>query len=696
MLRHKKHASQGQALLEFALIATVLLMILFLIIESARILQAWITLQSATRAGARYAITGQSSFPCAVSGLPKYVALCDDPKNLRVASIIDVTHRGLSGLPLNEASGTFEDDNYYDIQVWGVDETGTIQPYHGGTPNNPVIVRVIYRVPIITPFFQPILPSIPVFGQTTLNNEPFGSLGGTGQGAGVPPPLPPLPTPGVTPSPTPTDTPGPSPSPTATATATSTSTPIPCPVHYIADLVDGQRTAIVSGLWDAGGGNLHTVDFYDLTVDPGETTPLNPIPIRLIESPGHACPGVGEALNVLNPPLVVGHIIRARHSDGSFADRPVLPGTPTPTTTPTETASPTIGPTNTPTATSSPTPMGPFIQMEPPCGFAPSTVQATVFGFNWGNHRNVSLYWNGALQGSVFSDATGFFQLPLVLPLPADGTYTMLAVAGTSSFSLPFLVPCANITPTPGGATATPTPAPADLVIVGQPVLISTPPIVQYQPVAIQVVITNTGGVDVNQQFFVDIFFDPTQVFSTSIPLNQSNGYTAIGGLGGGETRVLTITSELGFTTSGPNVPVFGWVDSLQQVQEVNETNNISSGLPVPVTPGPSPTPSPTPNGSLSVSGFVLSFNNGWAPQPRARVWLLEEGNPTNPLTLYVDADLSGDYIFHGVPGSMSFTAIACLHIDGVDYVYQRPAITAPSTGIGLFMQVDPAGCPVQ
>ncbi|MEZ4589962.1 MAG: pilus assembly protein [Chloroflexota bacterium] len=255
--------SPGQALVEFALIITVLLMMIFLIIESARILWAWNTVQNAAREGARYAITGQSEAPlCPVDfGLPKFVSgdrdVCDD---LRVASVIERAHTALSGLPLNEDSTIFEDDQYYNIEVWGVDQSGQLQYDFAGIPSNPVVVRVTYRVPIITPFFVPILPSIPVVGQETLNNETFGQLGGTGnEGAALPPNLPPVPTPGVTPSPTPSPTPSNTPTAGPSNTPTATATPPRCPLAFDAAPVAGNNFVAVTG--DVG----ITVEIYNLT-----------------------------------------------------------------------------------------------------------------------------------------------------------------------------------------------------------------------------------------------------------------------------------------------------------------------------------------------------------------------------------------------------------------------------------------------
>ena len=50
---------RGQSLAEFALTLPIVLLLMFGIIEFARIFQAWVTLQNAARTAARYAVTGQ-------------------------------------------------------------------------------------------------------------------------------------------------------------------------------------------------------------------------------------------------------------------------------------------------------------------------------------------------------------------------------------------------------------------------------------------------------------------------------------------------------------------------------------------------------------------------------------------------------------------------------------------------------------
>ena len=50
--------NRGQAMVEFAMILLVLLFIIFVLIEAARLFQANLTVQKAAREARRYAITG--------------------------------------------------------------------------------------------------------------------------------------------------------------------------------------------------------------------------------------------------------------------------------------------------------------------------------------------------------------------------------------------------------------------------------------------------------------------------------------------------------------------------------------------------------------------------------------------------------------------------------------------------------------
>ena len=687
-MSHKKnHKTQGQALLEFALILTVLLMMIFLIVESARILWAWNQVQNAAREGARYAITGQFSDPCDSAQLPKFAAICDstDTKDMRVASIINIAHKGLSGLPLNEVSGIFEDDYYYQIEVWGVNSDGQMQAFYGGVPNTPVVVRAFYRVPIITPLLQPIIPSVPVFGQVTMNNETFGQLGNANQGQGVPPELPLFPTPGITPSPTYTPSPTATPTVGATPTNTPTFTPSPtatpdfCGLEFEGNPIADNNFVYVTG--EIG----HVVTIIDVTT--GDTLGSDTLKDRT----GHACPGFAsfEAPNQLTQLLLEGHLLIAEsdNSFDAFDTAWVLKGTPTPTPSPTNTTAPTPTATHTATPSPSPTPGQPYIELLPTCGTGPD-VQFTVIGSNWPQNTTVSLYWDtNNLQSTLNTGGSNFFSQTWNKFGIADGSYDVVAVSASDTATATFSIPC-PIPPTATPITATPTntPAPADLLIVGPPVLVSTPPIVAYQPVDFSVTISNTGGIAVESQFFVDVFLDPTTVLTTSIPINQSGGYQGVSSLAGGESRVITFTAPLGFANTGVGSPpeqhvVYGMVDSLEQIVESDETNNISMALLYDqVTPAPTPTFTPTPiPGADSIIGIVYRpSEKGQSPLLRATVLLKDGATVVDSTT---SDPLTGIYQFTNLPPS-TYTVMACGSLSTsagtVNYFGLRTGITLP------------------
>ena len=694
--------TQGQALVEFALIATVLLMIIFIIIEASHILWSWITVQSAAREGIRYAITGQADDQCATADLTKFDHFCGDSDDFRVASIIDRTHQGLTGLNLNETSGIFEDDNYYIIEVWGVDSNNQLQGDFGGVPGKPVVIRVIYRVPILTPLLKPILPSIPVFGQVVQDNEWFGQFSNAAnQGQGGANNLPQLPTPGVTPSPTntptstPTNTPGISPTPTNTATWTPTPTEVICPNQFEGAAIEGRTSVFVTGEPNT------TVRIIDLTT--GATLGED----DFIAVPGHACEGFADFNGVsgdpdyLDPALVGGHVIMAENLDnGTFDTTFVQLGTFTPTPTSTSTPAPTSTSTSTPTPSLTPTPIGPWVELFPDCG-NPPTASFSVTGGSWPTNEDLFFYWNDPVSGDSFEDFisaphSGSFSRSWTMPVITNTTY-LVKVGSTTTNPYPsntinasFTVPCPfPPTPTPG-PTDTPTPAPEDLIIVGPPVMISTPPIVAYQPVQFSFTISNTGDVDIAQLFFVDLFIDPgipVPSGTISIPLSLSDGFTSISALAGRTSRVVTVTSQLGFTNTPENHLVYGMVDSVEQINEIKENNNISTPFPyAQVTPADTPTPSPTPDGNDSISGIVYVRITNWVPAYRASVTLIDSSS--NPVA-QMFTDSNGFYQFTGIPVD-TYTVTACYELDGDYFFGNRTGISPPDPLVNIFMLQGP------
>lgn len=685
--KHKLHHSRGQALVEFALVIGAVLMMIFLIIESARILWAWNTVQNAAREGARFAITGSwdgDPDNCPVDfGAAKFAQggggrnVCDD---LRLASVIATAHLALTGLPLNETSTTYEDDNYYNVEVWGVNEFGDLQYDYAGVPDNHVIVRVTYRVPIITPFFSPILASLPVYGQETLLNESFGQLSSTG-GAALPPGVPPAPTPGPTPTPF-------TPTPTITPTATFTPSPTPCNVRFANFVLDTHDNVWITG---AIGSNVEIFDVTDNWQSLGSG--------NLQAATNYECPGFAS-IPVPTEELVAGHwLVVQNHTDGSAATTQVLGTPPTDTPSPSPTPLPTATPTN--TFTPGPptnTPTTKYLTLQPSCGWPasnPGDISFTVFFVNWPTNHSITLQWNGvnipgAFWGANQHSGTFSYQVTRSNIPQTVTTYLVTAVGGGNSgnITVQYTTPCNNQTPVPS-PTPSNTPSPPDLLVYGPPEMISTPPIVAYQPVQFRVPITNAGGVNINSQFFVDIYLDPdpTSVLSTTIPIEESDGYSAISFLGAGQSRVVTITAYLGFPnpliTPTPQA-VYGFADSLEQIVETDETNNITDARWVMVTPAATPTPSPTPGGANTIAGAAYTFEDDLIPRFRTFMSLIDEANGQTISTQITDE--FGYFAFNGVPNGTTYTVTGCITIDGETWFGFRNGITPPNPMVILIM----------
>ncbi len=115
-----------------------------------------------------------------------------------------------------------------------------------------------------------------------------------------------------------------------------------------------------------------------------------------------------------------------------------------------------------------------------------------------------------------------------------------------------------------------------------------TAPLLPGEPVEVQMVISNTGTADLTIPFLVDLFFDPAEVFSDHIPLDYSVATQVLGSLSAGASQVITFTVPTGFATVGEH-QVCAMIDSVQQVAEPNETNNVSDCLTVTVFTPPQP-----------------------------------------------------------------------------------------------------------
>jgi hypothetical protein len=151
---------EGQALVEFALVAVVFLTLVFGIIDFARLFESWVTVQHAARQGARYAVTGRTD--------------CDAYADDRVGCILYAAREATAGL-----SGPPED---IDISVRSWTYPAYADPPREGEPGaacDEVEVEVDYDHHMMTPLVSQFVDHVPIRGRERVVNEPFGPCGGS-------------------------------------------------------------------------------------------------------------------------------------------------------------------------------------------------------------------------------------------------------------------------------------------------------------------------------------------------------------------------------------------------------------------------------------------------------------------------------------------------------------------------------------
>ncbi|MCJ7678031.1 MAG: pilus assembly protein, partial [Anaerolineales bacterium] len=172
--QREQHAkSRGQGLAEFALILPLVLFTIFVIIELARVLHAWISVENGARFGVRYAITGEyeSGFCTTMYGGPCNTQAKQD--GARLPSIRDAANSGSVGL-LKDPAATVGQPGFWKITVCS-NKPGLIyfpsdsntstpadcQPQEdGGGPGDRVIVAVDFDHPLIAPILSSTWPKI--------------------------------------------------------------------------------------------------------------------------------------------------------------------------------------------------------------------------------------------------------------------------------------------------------------------------------------------------------------------------------------------------------------------------------------------------------------------------------------------------------------------------------------------------------
>ena len=156
MTRSRKRRERGQALVEFAMIAPLLVILIFGFVDAARLYQAWVTVQGAAREGARFGVTGRDDCPPATDNRVaciKYWAAQRGKSLTNSSTLLSVTVR------------MWDYPAYEDPPSEG----------NAGGPCDALEVKVEYDFEPSTPLADSILGAVHLTGQERLVNEPFGT-----------------------------------------------------------------------------------------------------------------------------------------------------------------------------------------------------------------------------------------------------------------------------------------------------------------------------------------------------------------------------------------------------------------------------------------------------------------------------------------------------------------------------------------
>lgn len=157
---HRRWGERGQALVEFAVVSVVFFMLVFGIFDMARLFQSWVTVEHASREGARYAITGQINCTEYPTGSHR-----DD-------CIVKKTKLATTGLNGGGVSGT---DITVRFKYWDYPSYAGSGATGSGSQCDQIEVKTEYTHHFVTPFLEAIFPSgIPIYGTQRMTNEPFG------------------------------------------------------------------------------------------------------------------------------------------------------------------------------------------------------------------------------------------------------------------------------------------------------------------------------------------------------------------------------------------------------------------------------------------------------------------------------------------------------------------------------------------
>lgn len=171
----RKQVSRAQGLVEFAIILPVLLMLVFVLIELARVLHAWMAVENGARVGIRYAVTAEyNPDNCSVAGGFDVYGRCNRPADespARVESIHEAAWAGSSSIVrvgMGEANP--DETSYFNVLVCDPENLvvpgGTFDTHlcpdgeDPGGPGEQVIVVVEFNHPVLLPLLNTVWPQL--------------------------------------------------------------------------------------------------------------------------------------------------------------------------------------------------------------------------------------------------------------------------------------------------------------------------------------------------------------------------------------------------------------------------------------------------------------------------------------------------------------------------------------------------------
>jgi Flp pilus assembly protein TadG len=248
--RARPLSAKSQGLVEFALILPILLLTIFVIVELARVLHAWLAIENGARFGVRYAVTQEYDVAyCSAVVDDKCEDQTEEPF-AQLQSIKDAAKAGAVAILRNESS-VWNEPGYFKVNVCTSEKyefphpTNPASPFglcdpdeDPGEPGQFVSVTVDFNHPLITPMLTAVWPQLSLSSRREAIVEEFRTSRVVDPPEGLPT-LVPTNTYTVTPTFTlvPTDTP--------TVTPSLTHTPTITPTPDCSDLR-------ITGMWTSG------------------------------------------------------------------------------------------------------------------------------------------------------------------------------------------------------------------------------------------------------------------------------------------------------------------------------------------------------------------------------------------------------------------------------------------------------------